>query len=131
MSMYFRYFIIISLLKRAWPFIWTNLNPLHPSMLCVKSGLKLALWFWRRWIFNFVKLFCYFIIISPWKRVWPFTWKNLNPTTQGCFLPSLVEIGPLVLEKKMKMWKVYRQTDGQTDGPQTIRKTHFFLAQVS
>mgnify|MGYP003684357691 CR=1 FL=1 len=52
-------------------------------------------------------------------------------------MPSLVEIGPVVLEKKMKMWKVYRrtdrqtdrQTDGQTDGQtddgrQVIRKAH-------
>ena len=23
--------------------------------------------------------FCYFIIISPWKRVWPFIWTKLNP----------------------------------------------------
>ena len=29
------------------------------------------------------------------------------PSTQGCFVPSLVEIGSLVLEKKMKMRKVY------------------------
>ena len=41
--------------------------------------------------------------------------KNLSPFTQECFVPSLVEIGPVVLEKKMKMWKVYRQTDGHTD----------------
>ena len=54
------------------------------------------------------------------------------PFTQGCFVPSLVEIGPVVLKKKMKMWKVYRQTDGrdrQTDGQiddgrQVIRKAH-------
>ena len=25
------------------------------------------------------------------------------------------EIGPVILEKKMKMWKVYRQVDKQTD----------------
>ena len=40
-------------------------------------------------------------------------------------MPSLVEIGPVVLEKKMKMKTVYRQTDGHTDdGRQAIRKTH-------
>ena len=44
-------------------------------------------------------------------------------------MPSLVEIGPVVLEKKMKMWKVYRQTDRQTDrrtddGRHVIRKAH-------
>ena len=35
--------------------------------------------------------------------------------TKGCFVPSLIEIDPVVLEEKMKMWKVYRRTDGQTD----------------
>ena len=35
-SMNFRYFAIISPLGRAWPFIWTNLNPLYPGILCVK-----------------------------------------------------------------------------------------------
>ena len=37
-SMYFHYFIIISPWKRARPFIWTNMNPLHPRMLCAKFG---------------------------------------------------------------------------------------------
>ena len=36
--MYFRLFLIISPWKRAGPFIWTNLNPLHPRMLCAKFG---------------------------------------------------------------------------------------------
>ena len=36
--MYFRYFVIIAPWKRAGPFIWTNLNPLHPRMLCAKFG---------------------------------------------------------------------------------------------
>ena len=40
LTMYFRYFEIISPLKRAGPFIWINLNPLYPRMLCAK--------FWRR-----------------------------------------------------------------------------------
>ena len=36
--MYFHYFVIISPWKRAGPFIWTNLNPLHPRMLWTKFG---------------------------------------------------------------------------------------------
>ena len=36
--MYFHYFVIISPWKRAWPFIWTNLNSLHPRMFCAKFG---------------------------------------------------------------------------------------------
>ena len=31
-------------------------------------------------------------------------------------MPSFVEIGPVVLEKKSKIGKVYRRTDRQTDG---------------
>ena len=34
--MYFRNFVIISPWQRAESFIWTNLNPLHPSMFCAK-----------------------------------------------------------------------------------------------
>ena len=37
-SMYFHYFVIISLWKGAGPFIQTNLNPFYPRMLCAKFG---------------------------------------------------------------------------------------------
>ena len=40
--------------------------------------------------------------------------------TQGCFVVSLVEIDPVILEK-INMWKVYRHTD---DGQQAIKKAH-------
>ena len=35
-SIYFRYFIIITPMKRAEPFIRTIMNPLHPRMPCAK-----------------------------------------------------------------------------------------------
>ena len=38
LSIYFRYFVIISHWKRSGPFIWTNLNPLYLRMLCAKFG---------------------------------------------------------------------------------------------
>ena len=37
-SMHFRYFVVISPWKKAGAFIWTNLNPLYPRMLCAKFG---------------------------------------------------------------------------------------------
>ena len=40
--------------------------------------------------------------------------KTWIPITLGCFVPSLVEIGPVVLEKRSKIGKVYRRTDGRT-----------------
>ena len=41
-------------------------------------------------------------------------------------MPSLLKIDQVVLEKKSKIGKFYRQKDGQTDvGRQAIRKAHF------
>ena len=100
LSMYFCYFKITSPWKRAGPFIWTNLNPLHPRMLCAKFGWN---WLSSSGAENFLissMHFRYFVIISPWKRAGPFIWTNLNPLTQGCFVPSLVEIGPVVLGRR-------------------------------
>ena len=55
----------------------------------------------------------------------PFIWKkNWIPFTQRWFVPSLVEIDPVVLEKKMKMWKVNNDDedkDNDDDGQIVIR----------
>jgi hypothetical protein len=45
-----------------------------------------------------------FAIISPWRRAFPFICTNLNLLPQGWFVPSLVKIGPMVLEKKIFKW---------------------------
>ena len=68
-----------------------------PRVLCAKFGWKLAWWFWSRRFLNFVKVFSLF-------RNYLKTWILC---TQGCFVSSLVEIGSVVPEKKMKMWNVY------------------------
>ena len=64
--------------------------------------------------------FLYFVIISPGKRRGPSFEQTWIPFTQGCFVPSLVEIGSVVLEKKMKMWKAYDDDDNDdNDGQRT------------
>ena len=129
LSMYFRYFVIISLWKRAGPFIWTNLNPLHPRKFVpslVANGSVVQ----EKKIFWFRKCFCYFLIISPWNKAGTFF---LIPFTQGCFVPSLVEIGSVVLEKNMKMWKVYKNNDDNYDDGQRTNfdlKTKTFLNNI-
>ena len=74
-SMYFRYFVIISPLKNAWPFIWTNLNLLHPRMLYANFG-----WNWPSGSgeedFQVLSMyFLYFSFISPWTNL-----NLLHPT---------------------------------------------------
>ena len=69
--------------------------------------------------------FRYFIIISTWNRAGPFIWTKLNPLHLGCFVPCFVEIGPVFLEKKMKMQKVYANDDD--DRQILIRKAHLSL----
>ena len=103
LSMYFRYFVIISPLKMAGPFIWTNLNPLHPGMP------------------SLVNLFLLFSNYLPfWEGRGPLFEQNWISFTQDYFVPSLIAIGAVVLEKKMKMWKVYANADLTTTTTTTM-----------
>ena len=62
-------------------------------------------WFWRSCQFIF-----YISKLSPfWEGRCPSFDQIWIPLTQRYFVPYLVEIGLVVLEKKMKMWKVYRR----------------------
>ena len=75
---------------------WFKIESLHPRMLCAKFG-----WNWPTGEKDFLisMYFRYFIIISPRKRVGPTFEQTWIPFTQGCFVPSLVEIDSVVLEK--------------------------------
>jgi len=53
----------------------------------------------RRFL-NIYQNFHYFASYWALKGTSPFIWTDLNPYPQAWFLPSLVEIGPVVLEKK-------------------------------
>ena len=78
--------------------------------------------YWLKYIMACVLSF----IIVPW-MLCPSTEQTWIPFTQRCFVPSLVENGPVVLENKMKMWKVYRQTDGQKDKRQSEKLNWAFI----
>ena len=78
-SMYFCRLVIISPWKRAEPFIWTNLNLLHPKIISANFG-----WNWpsgsgKEDFLNLSMYFRYFVIISIWKKAAPFIWTNFNP----------------------------------------------------
>ena len=95
---------IIILMRIKWFFFEQRaLNPIHPRILCAKFG-----WDWlsgsrEEDFLNFVNVFSLFRNYLPLEKDGALHLNelaNLNPFTQGCFVPSLVEIGPVVLEKK-------------------------------
>ena len=51
--------------------------------------------------------FCIFVVISPWKRRGPPFEQTGVPITQGCFVPSSIEIGPVVLERRILKFRLY------------------------
>ena len=106
--------LLSTLGNRAGPFIWTNINTRHPRMLCAKFGY-----------------ICPVVLekIFLWKRAAHFIWTNTNHINQGCFVPK-VEISSVVSEKKMKMWKVYRETDRWTNFA-WIREIFAFITNSS
>ena len=79
--------------------------PSPKDALCQIQMFKLAQSFWRSFL-NLVNVFS-ILLVSIWK-IW-------IPFIQGCIVPSLVEIDPVVLEKKMKVWKVYDNNNDAND----------------
>ena len=119
--MYFHLFVIICPPKKGGALHLNKLESTSPKDPLSQVRLKLAQWFWRRRFLNFVNVFSLFVKLSPLgKGRGPSFEQTWIPFTQGCFVPSSVEIGVLVLEKKMKMWKVSRQTEGR----KAISKAH-------
>ena len=105
----FFYFPIISPLGMEWSFIWTDFVPFSrgyfvPSLVEIGPVVLEKIFKSCQFIFIISQLYPLLEGLGPsFEKTW-------IPFTQGYFVPSLVEIGPVVLEKKMTMWKVYRQT---------------------
>ena len=75
-------------------------------MLCSTNLVEIG-WNWPCGFGEERKLSMHFhsvAIISPWQRITLSTWTNLNPLP--CFVPNMVEIGTMILEENLKMWKI-------------------------
>ena len=125
-------FVIISPLKRTWPFIWTNLNSPYSRMISIKFD-----WNWPAGSGeDFKKIsvyFYYFAIISPCRRVLPFIWTNLNPLPPRMICGKFGWNWPSSSGEEVENVKSL-QRDGQTDGRRTTgdQKSSLELsAQVS
>ena len=104
--------------NRVWPLIWTNLNPRHQECF-VPNVVEIGQMVLEKKILKFLQ--CIFGIswLSPLGiGCGPSFEQTWIPFTQEFFVPTLFEIGPVVLEKMIKIRKVYTQTD----------RRHAFLA---
>ena len=78
-------------LRIEWSLFDKTLTPLHPTMLC-------QVWNWPTGSGEFFKKFCQCIFVVSWltphgNGLGPSFKQTWIPFTQGCFVPSLVEIG--------------------------------------
>ena len=90
-----------------------------------RSDFKLVHWLRDKDFFNqiYSLYISYWAPFSPSKWAWPFSLTNLSALHQTILWQTLIEINPVVLENKSKMWKVcWRTDDGQT-GDQKISHT--------
>ena len=114
--MYFCYFVFFSPWKRAGLIFYINLNPLHPRMHCAKFGSNWYIVSVDDFCFIFINVFLLFRNYLPLEKVGAPSFKQTwIPFTQGYNVPSLVEINPVVQEKKMKMFKVYDNNNDAND----------------
>ena len=90
--MYFHYFVIIS--------AWKMRSPSPKNALC-QDWLKLAPWFSeiRFFLISYIFPCLLFTSLGKWRGL-SFR-QNWIPFMQGCFRPSLAEIGKVVLEENI------------------------------
>ena len=109
-------------LEQTW-IPWTNLNPLHPRIICTKFD-----WFWpagsgEDFFLNFsvFLLFCYYL---PLEKGYPLPLKTLESS------PSKDDLCQVWLKLVQRFWRRSQkckslQTDGRTDdGQRAIRIAH-------
>ena len=93
-------------------------KPLVSSLtdaLC-QVWMKLAKRLWRSFL-SFVDIFSLFRTYFPLEKSLALYLKTFNPLHLKMLCVQFVAIGSVVLEKKIKIWKVYRRTTGDQKSP--------------
>ena len=97
---------------------------IHPKILCAEFGRNCPVVLEKQifYIRQCISLFRNYLPVV--KSVSLFFNELESPFTHGWFVPSMVEIGPVIPEK-MKMWELRSlQTEGQTNGRRAIKKAY-------
>ena len=122
MLKYLRYFVTMYYipLVKVRPFHWTNYFWIYFTQGCsVPSLVEIGPVVLEKKIFLIINVFCYFVIISPWKRAGPFIWTNLNPLHPRMLCAKFGWNWPGGSGEEDDNVKSL-QTDGQTDDGQTV-----------
>ena len=88
-----------------------KLKSTPPMNVLCKVSLKLAQWFWKRRFFKFCQCNSISLLSPLGKRHGPSFEQTWFLVIKEFFLPSLFEIAPVVLEKKIKTWRIYNDID--------------------
>ena len=99
------------LLFEIWMVLYLNkLDSPSPKDALCQVWLKLAQWFWKRRFLNKLKAFSLFRNYLPLEKGMALHLNKFESPSPTRML-SLVEIGPVAYEEKMKMCKVYHNMD--------------------
>ena len=127
LSMYFRYFIIISPQKRAWLLISSS-----PKDALCQVWLKLALWFLRRRFLKFVNIFSLFPYYLPLEKGVALHLNKLkSPSPKDALCQVWLKLALWFLRRSQKYEKFTdrwtdRRTDRQTDDRRSEKLTGAF-----
>jgi hypothetical protein len=131
---HFYIFVIISPLKRIWPFIWTNLISLHPRIIWTKFDWICSAGSGEDFFF-FFKFQCIFTLSLLFTHG-----EGLNKLESPLSKDDLCQVWLKLAQwfwrrsRKRKSLQTDRQKDGRTDGRRTTcdqRSSLELSAQVS
>ena len=94
---------ILLFLELNGPYV-QNLNFLHPRMLCAMFGWNWLSGSWGKKIVDVFSIFRYYLPLKIIKGGF-FVWTNFNSLHKSMVVPSLVEIGLVVLEKNIHSFR--------------------------
>ena len=117
----FHYYLPLK--KRGVALHLNKLESTPPMNVLCKVSLKLIQWFWKRRFLKFCQCNLISLLSALGKRHGPSFEQTWILVIKECFVPSLFEIAPVVLEKKIKTWRISNDIDN--DDNNDVQQTSF------